>query len=128
MDPKDPRRGEIWKIRFDKTVGQEIRKERYALVINVPKAGRDKMRIVVPIATGDQRFDHLYWMTRNRRDSTNGLDHDSFVDASQIQAVSLKRFTGRAGSLRHQDQLDRIADAVALCIGLRTSKNRRKRN
>lgn len=45
----NPTRGEIWKVSFDKTVGQEIRKTRGSVVMNVPKAGRKQMRILVPI-------------------------------------------------------------------------------
>ncbi|MCE2473027.1 MAG: type II toxin-antitoxin system PemK/MazF family toxin [Anaerolineae bacterium] len=127
MDAIDPQRGEIWKVRFDKTLGQEIRKERRALVMNVPRVGRDKMRIVVPITTGDERFEHLFWMTRIRRDSTNGLENDSFADASQIQAVSLRRFSSQVGALRLPAQIDSVADAIALCIGQGKNKKKRKR-
>lgn len=127
MDAIDPQRGEVWKVRFDRTLGQEIRKERRALVINVPRVGRDKMRIVVPITTGNERFEHLFWMIKIRKDSTNGLENDSFVDAAQIQAVSLKRFTSQVGALRLQAQLEKVADAIALCIGHGTSKKKRKR-
>lgn len=95
--------------------------------MNVPRVGRDRMRIVVPITTGDDRHEHLFWMTRIRRDSTNGLEHDSFADASQIQAVSLKRFTSQVGALRLPAQLDYVADAIALCIGHGKSKNKRRR-
>jgi len=127
MDATDPRRGEIWRVRFDRTLGQEIRKERRALVMNVPGVGRDKMRIVVPITTGDERYEYLFWMTRIRKDSTNGLEHDSFADASQIQAVSLKRFTSQVGALRLPAQLDSVADAIALCIGQGKNKKKRRR-
>ena len=126
MDGVNPKRGDIWKVAFDTTIGQEIRKRRRVLVMSVPKAGRKEMRIVVPITTGDEKFDNLFWMTRIRADSTNRLDHDSFADASQIQAVSLKRFGEQMGFIESQTQLDMISAAISLCIGY--SPRKRKRN
>lgn len=117
MSAVNPKRGDIWKVRSDKTVGQEIRKGRRVLFMNVPRAGRKEMRIVVPITTGEEKYNTVFWMTRIRADSTNRLDHDSFADASQMQAVSLKRFTEQMGVIESQKQLDLVSAAIALCIG-----------
>lgn len=123
----DPKRGEIWKVTFDKAVGQEIRKPRRALVMNMPKAGRKEMRILVPITTGHERFDNLSWMVRVRADTANGLDHDSFADASQVQPASLKRFIEQMGVIQSQSLLAQISAAIALCVGYSPKKRGRKR-
>ncbi len=51
MQPNEvsPRRGEVWMVRFDPSVGAEIQKLRPAVVVNVPEVGRLPLRIVVPI-------------------------------------------------------------------------------
>ena len=44
-----PKRGEVWLIDFDPTVGAEIRKVRPAVVLTVPGVGRLPLQIVVPL-------------------------------------------------------------------------------
>ena len=123
----DPRRGEIWNVRFKSARGQEIRKARPSLVINAPKAGRKEMRIIVPITTGQEKYVNLAWMVRILADSANGLDNDSFADASQVQPASLKRFVDRKGLLQSQSVLDKNSEAVALCVGYDPSRRKRRR-
>ena len=123
----DPKRGEVWKLRKVKTVGQEIGKGRRVVVMNVRKAGRQEMRIIIPITTGRDNYDNLFWMTRIPSDSANGLDHDSFADASQIQAVSLKRFSEQTGVIQSQELLDKMAAAIVLSVGYSPGNRKRKR-
>ncbi len=44
-----PQRGEIWMVRFDPSVGAEIRKIRPAVVVSLDNVGRLPLRIVVPL-------------------------------------------------------------------------------
>lgn len=127
MPSIDPVRGDIWRIKSNRTSGQEIRKERHFVVMNAPKAGRQKMRIVVPITTGRESHENLFWMVRILADASNRLDHDSFVDASQIKAVSVRRFIEQTGVLESHAQLDKIAAAIALCVGYSPQNRKRKR-
>lgn len=123
----DPLRGEIWKVQFDKAIGQEIRKTRPAVVMNMPGKGRARLRLVAPVTTGRPEFVKLAWMTRILAKSATGLDHDSFVDASQIQPASLKRFIGQLGVIPEESTLESIAAAVALCVGHSSKQTRRRR-
>lgn len=50
----NPARGEIWEIRFDPSEGDEIKKVRPAVVINVPSAGRMRLRMVVQLRAGSR--------------------------------------------------------------------------
>jgi len=54
-------RGEIWEVRFDPSEGDEIRKTRPAVVINVPYARRIQLRIVVPITGWQPNFTNYFW-------------------------------------------------------------------
>ena len=58
-----PQRGEIWLVRFDPSVGAEIRKLRPAVVTNVDAVGRLPLRIVVPITDWQSSFGSLPWFT-----------------------------------------------------------------
>ena len=127
MQSTNPERGDIWNVKSSSTSGQEIRKDRHVVVMNVPQAGRQKMRIVVPITTGRESHENLFWMIRIRADTSNSFDHDSFVDASQIQGVSVLRFGEQIGVLESQKQLEKIAAAIALCVGYSPQNRKRKR-
>ena len=112
----DPKRGEIWNVDFDKTRGDEIRNLHPALVINRSDAGRLRLRLVVPITTGNPSFSRHFWMVGIHANATNGLDHDSFLDTFQLKSVSVERFIGRRGHITSQKLLTDILAAIALCI------------
>lgn len=44
-----PKRGDVWNVNFDPTVGAEIGKARPAVVVTVESIGRLPLRLVVPI-------------------------------------------------------------------------------
>jgi len=44
-----PKRGEIWLVDFDPSIGAEIRKVRPAVVVSLDTIGRLPLRMVVPI-------------------------------------------------------------------------------
>ena len=46
---KDPKRGEIWLVNLDPTIGVEIKKTRPAIVINSNIIGKLPLKLVVPI-------------------------------------------------------------------------------
>ena len=117
MPPVNPTKGEIWKVNFDRSRGEEIRNPHAALVMNVEKAGRLKLRMVVPITTGNPRFKNLFWMVEIAADSGNGLNHNSFADTFQFKSVSTDRFINKLGGITSQALLHDIASAIMLCVG-----------
>ena len=112
----DPQRGEIWNVNFDRTRGDEIREIHPALVMNTSGAGRLRLRIVVPITTGNPSFSRHFWMVGIRANATNGLDHDSYLDTFQLKSVSLTRFIDKRGHITSQELLNEALAAIALCI------------
>jgi len=115
MTPQ-PKRGEIWQVRFDPAIGAEIRKLRPALVISLDGVGRLPLRIVVPITDWRPVFANLSWFVLLPASPDNGLSKDSGADAFQVKSVSESRFVLRLGVVTDA-QLDEIASAIALCVG-----------
>jgi mRNA interferase MazF len=111
-------RGEIWNINFDPQVGKEIQKIRPAVVMSIAGAGRLPLHIVVPITSGHEGFRRYFWMVELRATVSNGLSNDSFADSFQVKSISVERFLDKRGSLT-EDDLERIAAAIALCVGYR---------
>jgi mRNA interferase MazF len=112
----NPKRGEIWDITFDPSVGGEIQKTRPAIVIGIDSVGRLPLRIVIPITDWKSEYGQFPWMVALVPMSTNGLSKPSAADAFQVKSVSLLRFQKHLGVLLPA-KVDDLAAAVALCVG-----------
>jgi mRNA interferase MazF len=118
MPKSEPRRGEIWLVNFDPSIGAEQIKVRPAVVVSIPAVGRLPLRIVVPVTTWKERYERAPWFVKLPATRRNGLDAESGADTFQVKSVSVERFHTRLGEVA-TDQLDEIAAGVALCVGFR---------
>ena len=110
-----PRQEEIWLVRFDPTVGTEIRKTRPAVILNRDSVGALPLRLVAPLTDWSGKRRRYAWHVRIDPDSSNGLTKASAVDALQLRGMDLTRFQQRMGSLS-ADDLQRIVAVVTLII------------
>jgi mRNA interferase MazF len=53
------RRGEVWRINLDPTVGAEIRKTRPVIIINDDEIGILPLKVVVPITDWKDRYEEV---------------------------------------------------------------------
>jgi mRNA interferase MazF len=113
---RNPSRGEVWAVRFDPSVGSEIKKLRPAVVINEDSVGRLPLRIVVPLTDWKPQFVQFPWFVRVSATKANGLTKESGADAFQVKSVSENRFERCLGALTDSEVED-IASAIALCVG-----------
>lgn len=58
---ESPERGEIWLVRFDPSIGDEIRKSRPAVVVSSSRLTRLRLRIVIPITGWQPRSNQIPW-------------------------------------------------------------------
>ena len=114
---KRPKRGEVWLIDFDPTIGSDVAKYRPAVVVGVDSIGKLPLRIVVPVTDWQDRYNAFLWFTKIEPASGNGLNKTSGADAFQVKSVSLDRFGKEMGRVTPA-QLKNIVDAIALCIGV----------
>jgi len=77
-----PKRGDVWLVNFDPTVGAEIRKVRPAVVLSVAGVGRLPLRIVVPLTDWKQHYAQASWFVAVPATAANGLSKDSGADAA----------------------------------------------
>jgi mRNA interferase MazF len=92
-----PRRGEVWLIDFDPSVGAEIAKVRPAVVISQNTVGRLPLRMVVPITDWKPSYQGYAWFVFLPPDGSNGLTKDSGADTFQTKSISLRRFVRSIG-------------------------------
>lgn len=110
-----PRRGEIWLINLDPTVGSEIKKTRPAVVINSDSLGRLPIRLVAPITEWKLHFEANIWHVQLHPNPINGLTKLSAIDTLQLRDVDIQRFVRKLGILSALS-LDEINVAVASII------------
>lgn len=111
-----PRRGEVYYVSFDPTLGAEIRKTRPALVLQNDVANRHSPITIVAAITS--QFDETLYPTEVLvRAPEGGLAADSVVLLNQIRSIDKQRLARRLGSLRPATmrQVDR---AVQISLGL----------
>jgi len=110
------RKGEIWLINLDPTVGAEIRKTRPAVIVSEDAIGVLPLRVIVPLTDWKERYAVAPWMIQILPDTRNGLSKPSAADAFQIRSVSQERFVQCLGALP-RDQLRKILGAIQIVIG-----------
>ena len=110
-----PKRGEIWLVNFDPTVGTEIKKTRPAIVVSSDAVGRLPIKLVAPLTDWKDRYAHNLWHVRIDPDSNNGLSKPSAVDALQLRGMDTQRFIRRLGEVP-PDTLEEIVLAIAAVI------------
>lgn len=92
-----PRRGEVWWVRLDPTVGSEIRKTRPCVVVGSSVLNeRRRTIIVVPLSTSPEAAPPLLVPV-----SCAGQRVMAVTD--QIRAVAKERFSGRMDELSAED-------------------------
>jgi mRNA interferase MazF len=111
----EPRRGEIWDVNFDPTVGAEIQRERPALVVSSDAVRKLPLRLVAPVTSWKDGYRDLFWHVRIDPDSTNGLTKTSSIDAFQLRSMSLDRFARKRGWVKASTMAE-IAAAIAAIV------------
>ena len=113
----NPRRGEVWQVSLDPTLGTEIRKTRPSVVISSDAVGRLPIKLVAPITEWNPRFAPNIWHVHLEPDATSGLTKASAVDVLQVRGVDTVRFVRKLGELS-PEKLEEVVLALAAVIEL----------
>jgi mRNA interferase MazF len=111
----DPKRGDIWLVNFDPTVGAEIRKTRPAIVVSSDGVGRLPIKLVAPVTDWKPVFAPNVWHVRIDPDPSNGLTKPSAVDVLQLRGMDVRRFINRIGEVA-PDKMEEIVLAIAAVV------------
>ena len=82
-----PKRGEIWTVNLDPTVGAEISKKRPALIVSSDAVGKLPIKLIAPITGWHDKFVHSPWHVKIEPSKSNGLSKISSVDALQLPGL-----------------------------------------
>jgi mRNA interferase MazF len=111
-----PRRGEIYLVGFDPTVGHEIRKTRPAVVIQNDVSNQHSP-ITIVAAISSQFSEPPFPREVMIEPEESGLPKRSAVIVNQIRSVDRRRLQKRLGRLsRHSMEL--VDEAIKISLGL----------
>jgi mRNA interferase MazF len=105
------KRGEVWSVNLNPTVGAEIHKTRPAVIMSDDTIGILPLKVIVPITEWNTSFARYVWMVSLIPTAQNGLGKRSAADTFQVRSVSHDRFVSRQGALSSVD-MHRIERAL----------------
>lgn len=111
-----PKRGEIWRVDFDPSVGAEQTKVRPALVLSRDDIGALPLRVVVPLTSWQPHLTAA-WLLPVEANAKTGLSRRSVADCFQPRSLDLSRFLARLGQA-DAAQIEQVARIVAEIIGV----------
>jgi len=113
--PPSPKRGEVWLVNLDPTLGAEMKKVRPSVVVSSNAVGILPVKLIAPITKWKDWFRGLTWLVPLTPDGKNGLTEDSAVDTLQIRGVAIERFVEKKGQVS-ASEMEEIAAAIAIVI------------
>ncbi len=111
-----PRRGEIYLVSFDPTVGHEIRKTRPAVIIQ-NDVSNQYSPITIVAAISSQFSDPPFPREVVIESRESGLSKPSAVIVNQLRSVGRQRLAKKLGKLSGQS-MRRVDDAIRISLGL----------
>ena len=109
------RRGEVWLINLDPTIGAEIRKSRPAVILSSDLMGALPLRVIIPLTDWKDHYASAPWMQKIEANAHNGLSKTSSADCFQIRSVSERRFVRKLGELPERT-LEQLVERVTLVL------------
>jgi mRNA interferase MazF len=111
-----PKRGEVYLVNFDPTIGSEIRKTRPALVLQNDTANlHSPVTIVAAIASFNGG--KLYPTEVDIEAFSGGLERDSIVLLNQVRTIDKQRLVRKLGSL-DTNAMERVGAAPRVSLDL----------
>lgn len=111
-----PKRGDVFLVTFDPTLGAEIRKTRPALILQNDIANR--VSPITTVAAITSQFDEPLYPTEVLvRHPEGGLIADSVILLNQIQSVDKQRLFKRLGRVT-PETVRKVDQALLLSLGL----------
>jgi mRNA interferase MazF len=106
-----PRRGEVWWVDFDPTLGSEIKKRRPAIVVSNDLANRySNLVTVIPLTSNTSKIYPVETLV-----TVDGKSGKAMAD--QIRSIDKSRLAGKLAQLSDSD-LEQVERVLSISLGL----------
>jgi mRNA interferase MazF len=109
------RRGEVWLLNLEPTLGAEIKKTRPVVIVSHDSIGILPLRVIVPLTHWQERYAVAPWLIKIEPSTVNGLLKTSCADAFQVRSVAQQRFVKKLGELSNEE-MKSITKALAIVL------------
>ena len=110
------KRGDIWLVNLDPTIGYEIRKLRPGVIIQNDLGNKySPITIIAPVTS--QKLEKVYPFEVLLTRKSSGLEKESKALLNQIRAIDKKRLVKRMGKT-DTETLSRVDEAIKISLGL----------
>ena len=113
-----PKRGEVYIVSFDPTLGSEIKKTRPALILQNDIANRHSA-VTIVAALSSQFTEPVYPTEVLLEPPEGGLEKRSVVLLNQVRTVDKQRLAAKLGTLK-PETMGRVDRALEVSLGLVT--------
>jgi len=111
------RRGEVWEVNLDPTIGAEIKKTRPCVIVSRDALARLPLKIIVPLTEWKEGFARAPWHVLVEATPQNGLSKKTSADTYQVRSTSEERLITRLGELSDQ-VMEEINKGLVLSLAL----------
>ncbi len=110
------KRGEVWLVSLDPTIGHEIRKSRPAVVIQNDIGNKySPITIIAPVTS--QNTDRVFPFEVLLASKEFGLEKTSKALLNQIRPVDKRRLVKRLGTV-DEETIERMNESIRISLGL----------
>lgn len=110
------KRGEVWLVNLDPTIGAELHKTRPGILVSSDLIGILPLRVIVPLTDWKDRYGVAPWLVRIEPDPANGLTKTSAADCFQMRSISINRLVRKIGQVT-AEEMERIVEGIQRVIG-----------
>ncbi len=110
------KRGEIWLVNLDPTVGYEIKKSRPSIIIQ-NDVGNEYSPITIIAPVTSKNLENIYPIEVLLLRKNSGLEKNSKILLNQIRAIDKKRLIKRIGKIDNET-LSKLDEALKISLGL----------
>ncbi|NQS88482.1 type II toxin-antitoxin system PemK/MazF family toxin [Patescibacteria group bacterium] len=105
-----PKRGEIYLVNFDPTIGHEVKKKRPALIIS--NNIHNHYSPLVTVAPLSSNVSKVYPFEVYAPKGTAGLNENSKIMIIQLRSIDKKRLLNKIGTIEDKEILNKINEII----------------
>lgn len=111
------KRGEVWHVNLDPTIGAEIKKVRPCVIVNRDTLAKLPLKTIVPLTGWNPKFEDAPWHVPIESTNENGLSKKSSADTFQVRSISEKRLVKKLGAVS-PEVLEHIEAGLMISLAL----------